>query len=43
LIDDNTLTVTVPPTPLEGSTVDVTVTTPAGTSPTGPTDLFTLL
>ena len=43
LIDDNTLTVTVPPTALEGSTVDVTVTTPASTSPTGPADLFTLL
>jgi hypothetical protein len=43
VLDDNTITANVPSSPFEGSTVDVTVTTPAGTSPTSPSDLFTLL
>jgi hypothetical protein len=43
VVDDNTITVPVPFSPFEGSTVDVTVATPAGTSPTAPGDLFTLL
>lgn len=43
VIDDTTLTVPVPFSPLAGSTADVTVTTPAATSATSPSDLFTLL
>jgi IPT/TIG domain len=43
IVDDNTITVTVPFAALAGTTVDVTVTTPGGTSPTSPDDLFTLL
>jgi hypothetical protein len=43
VVDDQTITVAVPMSPLEGSTIDITVTTPGGTSPTGPQDHFTLL